>query len=225
MIQEELKNIFAKFNLTVVQVQARLLEIEMPEFSQYLQYPPKRAWAQHVYFAMASLILDDVHSVFEIGTGSGASTNTLAKLFSDSIIYTIDVGPDDPNWKGTWKSKHSDKVVFYNKNLDHKNIKIIECNSFFLPALELPERFDLIYVDGDHQYPVVASDISFAYSHLRKGGFLFMHDYEIRPAGLDVNYVVNWMREHIKEEVLEFPMFISKNNLKANLKMACLVKD
>lgn len=228
-IQEELKDIFKRFNLTIAQVQARLSEIGMVDCGQYLTYPPKKYWAQDVYFAMASLVLKDAKSILEIGTSRGDRTKVLSKLFPNSMVYTTDIGPKDPLWNQTWRSRHPDNIAFFNRHLNCGNIKFIESNSFFLPGLELPEKFSLIYVDGDHTYPVVASDVSFAYGRLKKRGFLFMHDYEVKRVGidfsLDVSNVVNWMRGRVKEEILEFPMVISNANKGANLKMACLVKE
>lgn len=224
-IQEELKDIFKRFGLTVAQVQARLSEVGMADYSQCLTNPPEKAWAEKTYFAIASLVLEDAESILEIGTSRGATANVLSKLFPNSTVYTIDIGPKDPLWKYTWRSGHPDRVAIFNENLSRGNIKFIESNSFFLPGLELPEKFSFIYVDGDHLYPVVAADISFAYNHLRKGGFLFMHDYEVKRVELDVSNAVNWMRERIEEEVLEFPMVISNSNKKPNKKMACLVKE
>jgi len=224
-IQEELKDIFKRFGLTVAQVQARLSEIGMADYGQYLTHPPKRCWAQDVYFAMASLVLEDAKFILEIGTSRGDRTIVLSKLFPNSTVYTIDVGPKDPLWNQSWRSRHPDNIAICDSRLNCGNIKFIESNSFFLPGLELPEKFSFIYVDGDHTYPVVASDISFAYSHLRKGGFLFMHDYEVKRVCLDVSHAVNWMRKRIEEKVLEFPMVISNSNKNSNLKMACIVKE
>jgi len=224
MIQDEFKEIFARFGLSVKQVQDRLAEIGMGDYSKNLIHPKERSWAHYSYFAMASLVLKNVKFILEIGTGCGQSTNVLIKLFPNAIVYTVDVGPNDPNWIQTWRGSYPEKANVYYKNLTHKNIVVLESNSFFLPALDLPEQFSLIFVDGDHTYPAVASDVSFAYSHMESGGFLFMHDYDAEKKRNDVHRVIDWLAEIIEEKIFFCPEFTHEKKGR-NLKVAYLIKE
>jgi len=224
MIQDEFKEIFARFGLSVEQVQARLTEIGLEGYSKLLVHPEAKRWTHFFYFAMSSLVLKNAGYILEIGTGNGVSTSVLAMLFPNAAVYTIDVGSDDPQWEHTWKRAHSSKYNIYAKNLSHKNIKVLEINSFFLPTLDLPKHFDLIFVDGDHRYPAVASDISFAYSRLKGGGFLYMHDYDADRKSIDVYHAVNWLGERVKEEVMFFPQYMNEK-IQRTQEIACLVKE
>ena len=113
-----------------------------------------------LYFAIAGLVLGDAKNVLEIGTGFWESTVSLSALIPVATIYTVDIKRK--------KQKYPAKRV---------NIVFIQKNSFFLPSMGLPEEFDLIWIDGYHSYPVVAWDVMFSYNRLKKGGFIFMHDY------------------------------------------------
>ena len=57
--------------------------------------------------------------------------------------------------------------------------------------------FELIWIDGGHDFPVVAWDTMFAYNRLKEGGFIFMHDY---AAGDDVSKVHSHVSDIIVDE-------------------------
>ena len=221
MIQDEFKEAFSTFGLTVEQVKKRLAEVGMGDYGELITRPSKRRWAHFAYFAAASMVLNGAKNVLEIGTGSGLSTDVLARLFPAALVYTIDVGPDDPLWKQTWLGGHPEKPCAYYNNLSHENIKVIESNSFFLSLFDLPKRFSLIFVDGDHKYPAVSADISFAYSRLERGGFLFIHDYTEKEH--DVRHAVGWLAERIEEKVHIWPAF-THEKVRRDLKVACIAK-
>ena len=138
------------------------------------------------------------------------------------MVDTIDTPESDPEYNMGWRGRHGGVITStFKRNIDRNNIKFIESNSFFLPALGLPKQFEFIFVDGDHLYPVMASDIMFSYHSLADGGFLFMHDYELIPrtTNNDVSLAVNWMTWRIKEQIFFFPQ------QQPNDIMACLVKN
>ena len=176
----------------------------------------------HLYFAMASLTIKDVKNVLEIGTGLGETTAVLSGLFPDATIYTIDLPGKDIDYLNSWRSlkKKKNAMQRFKENINKKNIKFIPENSFFLPSLELPGMFEIIWIDGGHDFPAVAWDIMFAYSHLQHGGFMFMHDYSIEPMQYTrVKNVLEYISTRIKEKILILP---SVGN--DNAKTACIKK-
>jgi len=162
------------------------------------------------YFAMASLVLNDVRNVLEIGTGCAESTICFSKLFPEATIYTVDIPPYDPDKGISWANVRGG---LRKANLSRgENIVLIEQNSFFLPSMVLPDEFDIILVDGIHNYPQVSADHAYAYNHMTEGGFMFMHDYDtpkskdrIHPKN-QVGEVVDWIAKRIPEKVFLFPM-------------------
>lgn len=182
------------------------------------------------YFAMASLVLNDVRNVLEIGTGSAESAICFSKLFPEATIYTVDIPSNDPDKGMSWGHRsESWKRELYKANLSRgENIVLIEQNSFFLPSMDLPDKFDIILVDGAHHYPPVAADHMFAYGHIAKGGFMFMHDYftpESKSRHHQKNRVglfVDWMAKRVPEKVFLLPQITPP--ILPDKKMPLLVK-
>lgn len=227
---KEIEESFAKFGLTWSEIKARLVEVGLIDvankMSDCMQSPNKPYPLQIASFAMSSLVLENVKNILEIGTGEGKSTFALSRLFPKSMVYTIEPGEADPNYSTSYRGikegrSTKERMLLFSNNMIPKNIKSIDGNSFFLPSLSLPNKFELILVDGDHCFPQVAGDIMFAYNRMRGKGFLFMHDYGL-PGKLvnDVKKAVDWVGARIKEEVILLP-----GNTQSSIgKMALIVK-
>lgn len=204
---EELEKTLGQFSITIDAVKEKLVTIGRKKYVKSLLLPTQRPpiHYKHCYFAMASLVLKGVKNILEIGTSKFGSTVVFSKLFPEATVYTIDVKN-----RGKYRP-------------DHDNIKFIESNSFFLPSLKLPEKFEIIFVDGDHVFPAVAWDISFAYACVAKGGFLFMHDYEVeRLSDNDVKITVEYIRNRIPEDILLLSEYADPKL--QNGRMACMRK-
>jgi len=161
------------------------------------------------YYVMASLVLKGVKNVLEIGTGDALSTILFSRLFPQAHIFTIDLPSGDPMYK-RWRQKSMSGSIRGRQRqarLNQPNVTPFEINTFFLPALKLPEKFELILVDGDHTYPQFPGDAMFAYSRIAEGGFMFFHDYyEEASTVCCVKEVVDWMVARIPEKLFTFPM-------------------
>jgi len=221
---EDLKKVLDSFKVDFDDVIQQLVKIGKESYTELLnseQLPPIHY--NHCYFAMASLLLKDVKNVLEIGTGPGRSTKVLAQLFPNANVYTVDVPSDDPYFKQSWLGRdfgQFEKEILINTSL--RNIAVLRDNSFFLPSLDMPKKFELIFVDGSHIYPAVAWDIMYAYGAIAPGGFLFMHDYEvITKTDNHVKHVVEYMRSRIRETIWLLPEYADPKW--ENGRMACLV--
>jgi hypothetical protein len=131
----------------------------------------------------------------------------------------VDLPPTDDDyrnvsWLGARKAKSAIGINLpkLERHLDRPNIQSIKVNSFFIPSFGLPEEFGLIYVDGGHDYPVVAWDIMFAYNHLAKDGFMFMHDYG-QAENNHVHQVVEYMAKRIPEQTYYLPSKLTKKGM------------
>ena len=60
---------------------------------------------------------------------------------------------------------------------------------------------DILFIDGDHSYEGVASDLRLFAPKLRLGGYLVCHDYQ-RESLPDVTKAVD---EYVNKEVIPFP--------------------
>lgn len=224
---KKVEKIFDQFNISMKDVKDRLRQVGENAYLKTLENPGELKFLSHpLFFAMASLHLKNVHNVLEIGVGTGSGTMRLSKLFPNAMIYTIDVPSSDPKWKtcSIIRRKKNGEADLKAKLGAIGNIKYILTNSFFLPMLSLPSQFDLIFVDGDHTYPIVASDISYSYARIRPGGFLFMDNYEVVPKAYQTTQAIEILRGLIKEEILILPLYLNPPSYVDLQRLALLVK-
>ncbi len=126
--------------------------------------------------------------ILEIGTATGDFSVFLATIFPDAKIETIDLSRLDKRfWNATsdletttdWSVSKTDLDARDAKLSSFSNIEFRELNSLALTFHE-SQKYDLIWVDGDHTYPVVSVDIANALRLLEIGGILVADDiYEV----------------------------------------------
>ena len=145
--------------------------------------------------------------ILEIGTAEGDFTAFLGTIFPNSIIETIDLPSTDPRfWNATTdlSVQNTSKVKLSEVNSrDEKlrrftNINFREMNSLGL-TFQQDQNYDLIWVDGDHTYPVVAIDIANALRLLKVGGLLGFDDIYVTP---QENY--EWVGQESFETLTQF---------------------
>lgn len=133
--------------------------------------------------------------ILEIGTADASFTSFLARAFPDSLVETIDLPAGDQRfWNATDDEVGAAKdTTFLPKNefpelkirsanlQSSPNIRFREMNSLKLSRFD-EHKFDLIWVDGDHTFPVVACDISNAIRLLEPDGVMMCDDI-IFPGG------------------------------------------
>ena len=190
-VRNEVQNFCSEFGFSLEKAEKQLSDIG--EFEFHKAFPT-------VYFTVASHVLKSSMDILEIGTACGNTTRVLSKLFPKTNIYTVDLPDTDPEYSMTaWRCE---ALNLFEENMLRDNIHFIASNSLLLPSIDLPGKFDLIYVDGGHHHPIVGCDIVYSYNRLRKGGFMFMHDYK---TGNDVSKVVNCLDGIIDEEFRLLP--------------------
>ncbi len=224
---ERVEELFGVLGVTMSQVKERLKEAGCEDYVQSIEQPESKKILSHpLFFAMASLLLKDAKNVLEIGSGTGAGTKRLSGLFPEATIYTVDMASTDPAWrKKSWRGKHINEKARFNKNISADNIVFVKSNSLFLFSLDLPEQFDFIFVDGDHNYPFVAIDTVYAYNRVRPGGFLFMDNLEVKPKVYDTTQMVDWLKPVVKEEILILPLYLNPPSFLNRERMAFLIKE
>ena len=146
----------------------------------------------HLLFAAESL-LNNTNSILEIGTYTGSCTKLLSVLFPTSEITTYDLPDNDPIFAETYERDDEEKrALFINQRnallASCKNVDFIQKNSLLLPFNSKKNKFDLIWVDGAHGYPVVAMDIMNSLTCLSSGGSMFVDDVWTKRSSNDPNY-------------------------------------
>lgn len=104
--------------------------------------------------------------IVEIGPYLGRSTRALADANRDGIVYSVDYIT-----RPEFSANCSDLI-------ERGRVVPIECDSRAgLPAVLRGVSVDMLWIDGDHRYEAVASDIRNFAPLVRKGGLICGHDY------------------------------------------------
>ena len=137
-------------------------------------------YSEHlVIFACISHKKKLIKNILEIGTYDGKCASILADLFPSATITTVDLSDDDPIFKESYsRGRNVDRFIrkrdlILSKN---KNINFIKNNSLKITNAKNFPKQDLIWVDGSHGYPVVASDITNSIRLMKKNGILMCDD-------------------------------------------------
>lgn len=130
-------------------------------------------------------LLGTKEKVCEIGVFKGEFSDILLKKLNPKELHLIDI------FEGTICSgdKDGNNIVWtdlneeYNKLLDKykTNDKVILHKGKSIDILSTFENdyFDLIYIDGDHGYNGVKSDLLLALLKTKIGGLICGHDYDL----------------------------------------------
>tara|TARA_B100000029_G_scaffold298054_1_gene291173 strand:- start:306 stop:1142 length:837 start_codon:yes stop_codon:yes gene_type:complete len=144
----------------------------------------------------------EIKKILEIGTFDGKNTFLLSQLFSEAEITTLDLEDDSSDFKKYYDRENLEKrknfIFERNKILQmSKKIKFIQKNSVKLIFDQ--EKYDLIWIDGAHGYPVVTIDIINALRLINKNGIILCDDIYINKIkDVDEMYNSNASYETLK---------------------------
>lgn len=136
------------------------------------------------YLKILSLIYQiEIKTIVEIGVFRGKNAATLREEFPDAHLYLIDPWAPSNSYltSGTAVSKQQEvfdeayarvKTLFEN---DPHVTLIKKTAEEAVPSL--PNGFDLVFIDANHDYPVVKNQILTWEQKVRPGGILSGHNY------------------------------------------------
>lgn len=115
-------------------------------------------------FNLASLYKINPKTIVEVGVWKGANAELLRLFFPDAHLFLVDPWkPYSP--KGTPPEGARQKETFENAYRDTQNrfkndpkVTIIQESSLEASS-SLPSDLDIVFIDGDHRYSAVKSDI------------------------------------------------------------------
>lgn len=121
----------------------------------------------------------------EIGSYRGESTEIFLKSNAFKTLYCIDPWEDGYDQNDLASSP---EIVQAEKEFDEKFnnnqiIKKIKQKSCDAVTLFEDNSIDFIYIDGNHQYEFVKSDLENFVPKIKNGGFISGHDYNPHWAG------------------------------------------
>ena len=161
----------------------------MTSIFERLQEPRTDISMHYEVFAGISQV-QEVKRVLEIGTSTGGFTRFLAELFPRAQIETWDLPSESFTSPTTGSYKniqigYGDQTKRSRETLsDVPNVVQVRKDSTLL-AFE-PNEFDVIWVDGDHTFPVAAFDIINALRLTTRGGWICVDDIRLRDTGRGV---------------------------------------
>ena len=115
--------------------------------------------------------------ILEIGTFDGYNSLLLSNLFPNSNIDTIDLPETDEDFINYLIIKDNVSKFIQERNIilsKNKNINFFSLNS--LKLLNYKKKYDLIWIDGSHGYPVACIDIINSLHILKENGLILCDD-------------------------------------------------
>lgn len=133
-----------------------------------------------------------INNILEIGTYDGYNALLLSKLFPNLKIDTIDLPEDDDDFINFYNRKNKIKEFINNRNnhlSKNNNIKFLPLNS--LKLLNHKKKYDLIWIDGAHGYPMVCIDIINSLHLINEKGIIMCDDIYLNLNNLNSDKMYN----------------------------------
>ena len=155
--------------------------------------------------------------ILEIGTFDGFNSLLLSNLFSNSKIDTIDLSETDDDFVNFYNRKDNINKFVQDRNIilsKNKNINFISINS--LKLLNYKKKYDLIWIDGAHGYPVVCIDIINSLHILKENGLILCDDVclKLNQSNSDIMYssiaTYETLNELKKQDLIDFRLIYKR---------------
>jgi len=177
-----------------------------------------------VIFSSLSLSKNKSFSdILEIGTFDGFNSLLLSNLFRNSNIDTIDLSENDDDFVNFYNRKDNINKFTQHRNITlskNKNINFIHLNS--LKLLNYKKKYDLIWIDGAHGYPVVCIDIINSLHILKENGLILCDDVflKLNQSNSDIMYssiaTYETLNELKKQDLINFRLIYKRLNAEDN---------
>lgn len=154
--------------------------------------------------------------ILEVGTYDGRTALILSHLFPSATITTIDLPPNDPVYGASYEVARSKEFVSRRNEYLGRNqrVKFVEINSLGLTRKQETRAYDLIWVDGDHDFPTVGIDLANAVRLLRPGGYLLCDDVVTAKPSRSTTYLSDAAHRTLtalwRADLIEQPTYIYK---------------
>ena len=177
-----------------------------------------------VIFSSLSLSKNkSITDILEIGTFDGLNALLLSNLFPNSNIDTIDLPENDDDFINFYNRKDNISKFIQDRNnilSKNKNINFFPLNS--LKLLNHKKKYDLIWIDGAHGYPMVCIDIINSLHILKENGLILCDDVflELNQSNSDTMYssiaTYETLNELKKQNLVNFRLVYKRLNAEYN---------
>ena len=129
----------------------------------------------HEMYTLNLLAKSKSGTFVEIGSYLGASTIAIADAINntqDSKLYCIDTWKNDAMTEGNRDTYHE-----FEKNINKYKNKIIPCKGLSKDMSKIVnEKVNLLFIDGDHSYEGVKTDVQYWFPKLDDESIVIFHD-------------------------------------------------
>lgn len=123
--------------------------------------------------------------VAEVGVEKGLNATEMLGKMNISRLYLIDPYPEYTDCSTGYVSKQVNqdtyRMMFNNVQNWLDKITLVHQTSQFAATLFPDEFFDFVYIDGNHDYEPVRTDIAAWWPKVKVGGIIGGHDYKGIP--------------------------------------------
>ena len=174
----------------------------------------------------SSLSLDknkSITDILEVGTFDGFNALLLSNLFPNSNIDTIDLPENDDDFINFYNRKDNISKFIQDRNnilSKNKNINFFPLNS--LKLLNNKKKYDLIWIDGAHGYPMACIDIINSLHILKENGLILCDDVHLNLNQINSNKMYHsiasyeTLNELKKQNLINFRLVYKRLNPKNN---------
>ena len=161
--------------------------------------------------------------ILEIGTFDGFNSLLLSNLFPNSNIDTIDLSETDDDFVNFYNRKDNINKFIQDRNIilsKNKNINFSPLNS--LKLLNYKKKYDLIWIDGAHGYPLVCIDIINSLHILKENGLILCDDVylKLNQSNSDIMYssiaTYETLNELKKQDLINFRLIYKRLSAEHN---------
>ena len=174
----------------------------------------------------SSLSLDknkSITDILEVGTFDGFNALLLSNLFPNSNIDTIDLPENDDDFINFYNRKDNISKFIQDRNnilSKNKNINFFPLNS--LKLLNNKKKYDLIWIDGAHGYPMACIDIINSLHILKENGLILCDDVHLNLNQINSDKMYHsiasyeTLNELKKQNLINFRLVYKRLNPKNN---------
>lgn len=154
---------------------------------------------------MVTSLINEQGTYAEIGVFKGEFSKFLFHTLNPKHLALFDIfegycGSGDVNGNNMSFVYLQHEYVKLLEYFHETNVKLYKGDSKQLLLENYPDDFfDMIYIDAEHTYESVKSDLIQAYSKIKDKGFIMGHDYDVNPLKTDKAYDYTGVRKAVQE--------------------------
>lgn len=129
-------------------------------------------WENHFDFLINLYDRMQPNHGLELGVAAGVSLNLFSDIAPDCYWIGVDRWIDPTDKDNYW----SVPLYHAKQKLQHKRVVLIRGHFTRVVPMLMPGLFDIVHIDGDHDYNSVARDYNLVLPLLTPNGAIIMHD-------------------------------------------------